>query len=70
MTRVDFPAALHAALTWGSFDVILFDPQTPAVAHELLSNTLRERGLSTPIVVLTNDDIGTLVAAKLHARRN
>ena len=70
ITRVDFPAALHAAVTWGSFDVILFDPETPSVTHEVLSNTLRERGLSTPIVVLTDDDVGELVAAQLQARRN
>jgi DNA-binding NarL/FixJ family response regulator len=70
ITRVDFPAALYAALTWTTFDVILFDPETPAITHELLSNTLRERNLSTPVLVLTNDDIGKLVAAQLLARRN
>jgi hypothetical protein len=70
ITRVDFPAALHAALTWGSFDVILYDPETPGLTHELLSTTLRERNLSTPVIPLTNDDIGTLVAAQLLARRN
>jgi CheY-like chemotaxis protein len=70
ISRVDFPAALHAALTWGSFDVILFDPTTPNITHELVSNALRDRNLSTPVVVLTSDDIGTVVAAHLVARRN
>ena len=70
MTRVDFPAALYAALHWGAFDVILFDPATPSITHELLANALRERGVSTPVVVLTTDDIGMLVAAQLRALRN
>lgn len=70
LTRVDFPAALHAALSWGTFDLILLDPETPAITHELLSNALRERGLSTSIVVLNHDDIGTVVSAQLRARRN
>jgi hypothetical protein len=67
---VDFPAALLAALSWGTFDVVVYDPTTPSINHELLANALREHGLSTPIVVMDGDDIGELVAAHVHGRRN
>jgi len=70
LTRVDFPASLYAALSWGSFDVILFDPKTPSISHELLANALRDAKLTTPIIVLSGDDVGKVVAAQVVARRN
>ena len=70
LTRVDFPAALNAALSWGSFDAILFDPETPSISLEHLTHSLRERSLSTPIVLIDGTDVGKRVAAVLRARRN
>jgi hypothetical protein len=70
LTRVDFPAALYAALNWGSFDVILFDPRTTAVSHDLLTSALREAKLPTPIIVLNGEDVGPQLAAFVRALRN
>jgi DNA-binding NtrC family response regulator len=70
LTRVDFPAALYAALSWGSFDVILFDPRTPSVSHELLATALRDSKLTTPIIVMNGEDVGKQLAALVRARRN
>jgi len=70
ITRVDFPAAMHAALSWGSFDAVLYDPETPGISHEILVNALRERNLSIPILVTDTDDVGRLLASQLRSRRN
>lgn len=70
LTRVDFPSALYAALSWGSFDVILFDPRTPSISHELLAVALRDAKLGTPILVLNGEDVGQRVLALVRALRN
>ncbi|HUS32680.1 MAG TPA: hypothetical protein VMZ53_29465 [Kofleriaceae bacterium] len=69
LTRVDFPAALHAALTWGSFDAVVFDPETPTISLEMVTAALRERNISAPIIVMSGDT-GKDVVAQLRARRN
>jgi hypothetical protein len=70
ITRVDFPAALHAALMRTTFDFVLFDPQTTAITHEVLTASLREHEQSPPIVITTDDDVGALIAARVQRRRN
>ena len=69
-SRVDFPAALHAALSWGSFDAVLYDPETPSISFELVTNALRERNLAIPIITIDSDDMGNAIASQLHSRRN
>jgi len=54
-----------------SFDVVLFDPETTAISHDVLATSLREHDQAPPIVIINNDDdVGALVAAKLQQRRN
>jgi hypothetical protein len=70
ITRVDFPAALHAALLRTTFHFVLFDAQTSAVSHDILAATLREHAQSPPIVIIDDDDVGALVAARVQHGRN
>jgi hypothetical protein len=70
ITRVDFPAALHAALSWGAFEAVLYDPSTPAITLEVVVNALRERNLSLPIIATDTGDVGRLLALQLRLRRN
>lgn len=71
ITRVDFPAALHAALERTTFDFVVFDPKTTAISHDILAASLREHRQSPPIVVMNGDeDVGALVAARVQQRRN
>lgn len=59
ITRVDFPAALHAALTRTRFAAAIFDPATPRLSMATLDSILREHGQVIPIVVLDRDaDVG------------
>jgi len=68
---VDFPAALYAALTWATFDAILYDPSTPGITAEELAATLCERSPMTPLIDLAkSDDVGAQLAALMLARRN
>jgi hypothetical protein len=61
---------MYAALTWGSFDVVLHDPETPAITRDMVVNALRERNLSVPIITIDGDDVGRLLATQLSSRRN
>jgi hypothetical protein len=70
ITRVDFPAALHAALMRTTFDFVLFDSQTSAIPYEVLAASLREYAQSPPIIVMDDDDVGATIAARLQQRRN
>ena len=70
ITRVDFPAALHAALMRTTFHFVLFDPQTSAISHDVLATTLREHAQTPSIVVLGDDDVGAIVAARMQQARN
>jgi hypothetical protein len=71
ITRVDFEAALNAALTHQRFDVIVFDGTTPELSRELIAACLRANGREAPLVML--DDVKTLgmrVATILEKRRS
>jgi hypothetical protein len=70
ITRVDFLAALHAALMRTTFHFVLFDPETGAISHDVLAASLREHAQSPVIVMLEDDDVGARVAARLQQGRN
>jgi hypothetical protein len=50
IVRVDFEAALNAALTRDSFDAAIFDPATPGISRALLEASVR-----CPIIELTDE---------------
>lgn len=70
ITRVDFAAALFAALTWGTFNVIVYDRTTPGVTPEELAAAVRERSPATPVIELGASDLGQQLVALLARRRN
>jgi hypothetical protein len=70
ISRVDFPAAMYAALSWGTFDVVVYDPETPAITRDMLVNAIRERNLSLPIITTDDGDVGRLLAMQLSSLRN
>lgn len=70
VTRIDFPAALHAALMRTVFDLVIFDPATTAIPHDVLAMSMREHEQSAPVIVMNDDDIGLRVIAHLQQRRN
>lgn len=55
-----------------TFDLVLFDPKTTAITHDVLAASLREHEQAPPIVVMDSDDddVGALVAARMLERRN
>ena len=71
ITRVDFPAALYAALSWGTFDVVVYDPHTAGISQELFTTVMRDRCPRTPVVELEPvASIGTRIQAVVQERRN
>lgn len=55
IVRVDFEAALHAALTRDRFDAAILDPATPGISRELLEASLREHGNHCQLIELTDE---------------
>lgn len=70
VTRIDFPAALHAALMRTTFDLVIYDPATTAISHDVLAMSMREHDQSAPVIVMNGEDIGVRVIAQLQQRRN
>lgn len=71
ITRVDFVAALDAALTHERFDVVIYDPSTPDLSREALEASLRQHGGELRVVILEDvRHIGEQVASLLALRRN
>ena len=69
ITRVDFAAALDAALAHDRFDIAIYDPATPELGREQVHERLRTRDI--PIVVLeVPAAVGPRVASVLESRRN
>lgn len=50
--RVDIEPALNAAIHRGGYSVIVFDPRTPGISHELIDARLKESRRTIPIVTL------------------
>lgn len=61
----DGAEALHRA-TESSYDVIVLDLRLPSVSGEQVLRTLRDRGITTPVLVLTAQDA---VESKVQALR-
>jgi hypothetical protein len=71
ITRVDFSASLHAALTRTRFDAAIFDPSTPRLPLATLGSTLREHRQEIPIVILgREDEVGPQLALALRRLKN
>lgn len=71
ITRVDFPAALHAALTRVRFVAVIYDPATPRLTLASVGAILREHRQEVPIVVIgRDDDVGPQLAIALRGLRN
>jgi hypothetical protein len=69
IVRVDFEAALHAALTQDRFDLVVHDEA--AISRDVIEGALRERADVPPLVAV--EPLATLttrVADALRARRN
>jgi DNA-binding NarL/FixJ family response regulator len=71
ITRVDFEAALNAALAHEAFDVAIFDPATPAMSVDLVETCLKVNQRDVPIVILAGvDTIGEQVLQIIAPHRN
>jgi hypothetical protein len=56
VTRVDFEAALEAALCRGQIDIVIYDPATGGMPRGLVDGKLLEHGVAIPVVVLSDPD--------------
>ncbi|HTL36597.1 MAG TPA: hypothetical protein VL326_25865 [Kofleriaceae bacterium] len=71
ITRIDFIAALDAALAHERFDLLVYDPSTPEVSRAALEDSLRHHGGQLRVAVLEDVRmIGEQVASLLALRRN
>ncbi len=71
LVRVDFQAALDAALAHDQFDVAIFDPSTPGLTHETVEACLRIAKRVVPVVTLGDlATIGTRVLTALARYSN
>ena len=71
ITRVDFEAALEAALWRGGLDLIIVAKETPGLPSSTVESRMREYGCTAPLVEL--GDFETLcerIRAALATRRN
>jgi hypothetical protein len=69
--RVDFEAALVAALSRGNFDIVLHDPTTPKLPRTVVEACMKEHGIRVPLVDLGDlNTIGDRVRASLGALKN
>jgi len=68
LEHVDFEAALHAAVTRGTFDLALYDPQTQGLSREVVESCLRTSPRKVPLVLLDGEsDIAEHVQRALKA---
>lgn len=71
ITRVDFPAALDAALSHERFDAVIYDPSTPDLPRELVEDHLLSHQRAIPIATLDDSrTIGEQLTTILAARQN
>lgn len=55
IVRVDFEAAMDAALTRDRFDAAIFDPATPGISRDVVETSLRDHGNHCQIIELTDE---------------
>ena len=71
IARVDFEAALDAALAHERFDVAIFDPATPGLTRETVEHCFKRAARETPLLVLDQPGrLGDDVQRLLAPRRN
>lgn len=71
ITAVDIEPALNAALARTTFDVIVYDASTPAIARDTLSARMREHGRDIPVVEVTSLDVlAAQILRSLSGRMN
>jgi hypothetical protein len=69
--QVDFEPALHAALTRGGYDVVVYDPASTGLSRAAVQACIDTLRPGTPLVVIRDPrDLGRQIAAVLEARRN
>ena len=71
ITRVDFTAALDAALTHERFDAVIYDPSTPDLSRESVEDHLLRHQRAIPIAALDDsrtigEQLTTILAARRH----
>jgi hypothetical protein len=71
ITRVDLEPALAAALSRGTFDVVIVDPLTPTISRETVEACLREHGVAPALPFAGDlDELISQVVQVIRARRN
>lgn len=71
LTRVDIEPALHAALSWARYDIVLYDPATITVSHEVVKECLHANRHYVPLIVIEDiARLGDQVRGALEALRN
>jgi hypothetical protein len=71
LTRVDFEAALRAALVRQRFDAIVYDAATTSLPRDAVEAAVRDRALILPVVELQPiDSLGERVAAAITRARS
>ena len=71
ITAVDIEPALNAALARSTFDLVLYDPSTPAIGRETLAARMREHRRDVPVIAITTlDALEHQIAAALALHMN
>lgn len=71
ITRVDFEAALHAALAHDRFDAAILDPATPGLSREVVEACFELNRRDMPVLLLDDvETLGTRLATLFAAHRN
>lgn len=71
ITRVDFEAALYAAVSRTRFDIVIHDPATTTLSRDAVAECLHAHRLRAPLLELGDiHTLGERVTAALRARRS
>ena len=68
LTRVDIEPALNAALTWGHYDLVIYDPSTTTISRTAVEDSLRACRRDPPLLVA--DDLACLGARACELLRS
>lgn len=67
LVRVDIEPAVNAALSWGRYTAVVYDPATTTVSLAAVEQCMRSNQCTVPLVVA--DDLSMLGARLLAALR-
>lgn len=71
ITRVDFEAALDAAIWRRDFDAVLVNPATPGLSLAVIEGHMKTHGVHVPLLELGDlETVGVRLRQALAARRN